>query len=524
MMSIPLRSLRAAAARFSPGTHAYAPLTNPGASPAETAATDSSALPPRSPLARLLAFLFFLLPSFIQRRLRPSSAKPRRLYPTSWLDGLRGVASLIVFFCHYTEGNMGVYVHSYGVRNDSDKVASSPLQLPFLRVLYSGRPMVHIFFVISGFVLSHKSLKLLRKRDYDTLHKTLASSVFRRGFRLFLPTTASTFIIMLLIRWGWMGTPLPSFWAQLFDWKDAVWRITFSWNWDITQFLPYDVHLWTIPIEMSHSLLLFITLTGLSRMKTYLRLPALFAIMIYCLKCGHWAAFEFLGGMGIAEIGMIQEKRREREAAAEEEKEAALGDIEAMNGGGSSSSSSSIEKLPRLSSSTARRVFQGFLIVNLVFALFVAGWPNHDAEVTPGIAALWRNTMEPFHTIGGDLVSFPWFALGSIQVVVALQQIKPLQNLFTTPLAQYLADISYALYLCHGPVLDVFAHRWMPSIWGLVGGYENAGMWGRMLVWFLGVLALGVPTIWSSDLFWRTVDVKSVEFARWLESVCIRDD
>jgi len=60
-------------------------------------------------------------------------------------------------------------------------------------------------------------------------------------------------------------------------------------------------------------------------------------------------------------------------------------------------------------------------------------------------------------------------------------------------------------------------------VWALVGGPESAGMWGRMVVWFVGLVVLGVPTVWASDLFWRTVDVRSVEFARWLESVCTRD-
>jgi peptidoglycan/LPS O-acetylase OafA/YrhL len=515
MISFTLRSLRGVVTRLSPGTYNYSPLnlnTNSNSdSPSTGEASAAAATVSPSLSARISAILFFLLPSFVQRSLRPHSFKPRRLYPTSWLDGLRGVASLIVFFCHYTEGNLGSYIQPYGIRDENDKVPSSPLQLPFVRVVYSGRPMVHIFFIISGFVLSHKSLKLLRRREYDNLHKTLASSIFRRAFRLFLPTTASTFIIMILIRTRWMGTPLPTFWEQLVDWYNAVWRITYSWNWDITQALPYDIHLWTIPIEMSHSMLLFVTLTGLSRLKTYVRLVVLFAIMIYCLKCGHWAAFEFLAGMGIAEIGMIQEARSQRETEPYN-KESEPSDLEIAE-----------PSKPRTAKSSATRLFQIFLIFNLIFALFTAGWPNVNADKTPGIATLRSITMEPFFGIGGDLISFAWFALGAVQVVVALQQIQFLQNIFTTPVAQYLADISYALYLCHGPVLDVFAHRWMPNIWSLVGGPENAGMWGRMFVWFMGILALGVPTIWSSDVFWRTIDVKSVEFARWFESVCVRD-
>ncbi|GKT52128.1 uncharacterized protein ColSpa_12309 [Colletotrichum spaethianum] len=512
MISLAVRSIRGAVARLSSTSYPYSPLSDANSHSEPASPGGSNPVPhPQSFLARLTAILFFLLPSFVQRRLRPNDFKHRRLYPTSWLDGLRGVASLIVFFCHFTEKHVGWYTaRAYGIDDENDHVAPSPLQLPFLRVIYSGRPMVHIFFVISGFVLSLKSLKQARKQDYDGLHRTLSSSIFRRGFRLFLPTTASTFMIMLMIRLGWTGSPLPTLWEQLVDWKNAVWRITFSWQWDITQILPYDMHLWTIPIEFSHSLLLFVVLTGVSRMKTYLRLASVFAIMIYCLKCGHWAGFEFLGGMGLAEIGLIQEARRERAMAATHNKEAS--DMEASVASDSSSST------------MATRIFKAFLVGNLIFALFVAGWPNQKADITPGMSPLWHNTMEPFFTMGGDLVSFPWYALGAMQIVATLQQIKMLQNIFVTPLAQYLADISYALYLVHGPVLDVFSHRCMPYIWALVGGRDEAGMLGRLVAWAIGVVALGVPVVWGSDVFWRTIDVKSVELARWIEGRCARDE
>ncbi|EFQ34868.1 acyltransferase [Colletotrichum graminicola] len=513
MISLAVRSIRGAVARLSPTSYHYSSLSDSNARSEPASPGGSSPVPGSKPfLARLTAILFFLLPSFVQRCLRPHDFKHRRLYPTSWLDGLRGIASFIVFFCHFTEGHFGWYTaRSYGDPDENDHVASSPLQLPFLRVIYSGRPMVHIFFVISGFVLSLKSLKLARKHDYDGLHRTLSSSVFRRGFRLFLPTTASTFMVLVTIRLGWVGEALPTLWDQLVDWKNAVWRITFSWQWDITQFLPYDTHLWTIPIEFSHSLLLFIVLTGVSRMKTYLRLASVFAIMIYCLKCGHWAGFEFLSGMGLAEIGLIQEARRERAtAAASYDKEAS--DMEA-----------SVASDPP-SSSMATRLFKTFLIGNLIFALFVAGWPNQKADTTPGLAPLWRNTMEPFFTMGGDLVSFPWYALGAVQVVATLQQIKTLQDIFVTPLAQYLADISYALYLVHGPMLNLLSNRWMPIVWAFVGGRDEAGMLGRLIAWIIGALSMTVPVVWGSDVFWRTVDVKSVELARWIEDRCTRDE
>ncbi|TAQ84279.1 hypothetical protein B7494_g7395 [Chlorociboria aeruginascens] len=440
-------------------------------------------------------YVFFLIPSPIQRRLRPAQFKPQRLYPTSYLDGLRGVASLLVFFCHFTEGHLGWYINSYGVLG-ADTVPSSPLQLPFLRVLYSGRPMVHVFFVISGFVLSHKPLKLVRAHNYSALQATLASSVFRRTLRLFLPTTASTFLILVLVQLGWMGRPQPTLGAQFIDWFKALYHITYSWNWDITQIVPYDSHLWTIPIEMSNSMLLFITITGLSHCKVWIRLFLVLGIMFYCLKCQHWASFEFLGGMFVAEVGLIQIARAERDANKE--------------------SASTSDMNP-----TASKPVQVFWFINLIIALFLIGWPNVGVEHTPGLRHLAPITMDPFFTTGGDLVSFPWFALAAMQTVIACQQIPFLQDLFTSPPAQYLASISYAMYLMHGPMLDTFGPRFMPILFGIVGGAQETGMWGRLFVWFTGLIAIGIPTFWASDVFWRLVDTPSVAFAKWLEEICV---
>ncbi|KAH6691261.1 acyltransferase 3 [Plectosphaerella plurivora] len=515
MMSLAMRSLRGAANRLSTRSYSYAPLSA-GPSPESPTSTDSATKTAFS--ARIYALLFFLLPSFVQTRIRPGTAKPHRLRPTSWLDGLRGVASLIVFFCHYTEGTQKSYTLTYGVHFDGDEVSSSPLQLPFIRVLYAGRPMVHIFFIISGFVLSYKPLRQLRSRDYDGLQQTLSSSVFRRGFRLFLPTTVSTFLGMLTIYYGIQRgkAPLPSLWEQFVDWCGSVHHmITLSWVWDALKAPKYDVHLWTIPVEMSFSMFLFVVITGLSRVKTFLRMAILVGIMVYCITSGHWAGLEFLAGMGLAEIQLIQDARELRNADCPLNKEAE--DVEEGTFSVPAPSSSQIRYI-------GRRLLQAVLSVNLVFGLYVAGWPNEKAEVSPGFISLYRNTMEPYLSRGDFWPSFPWFSIGAVQIVAALHQIEPLQRVFTTAPVQYLANISYAIYLCHGPVMKSIHHRWMPHIWVLVGGPSEAGMWGRMLVWLLGLVAMAVPVIWVSDLFWRMVDVKSVELARRIERFCLLDN
>src|ERR1700760_339690 len=68
--------------------------------------------------------------------------------------------------------------------------------------------MVAIFFVISGYVLSYRSLKLAREGKPIQLLDSLASSVFRRWLRLHLPVLDSTFTAFLLTRYSlWSDMP-----------------------------------------------------------------------------------------------------------------------------------------------------------------------------------------------------------------------------------------------------------------------------------------------------------------------------
>jgi len=177
----------------------------------------------------LKTWLRHLLPSFIADLLYPKHKPTWKLHPTSYLDGLRGIASVLVFFCHYTENNFGELTRTYGI---NENIPSGLIQLPYFRVLFSGRPMVHIFFVISGFVLSYKPIKSIHARDMDKCFSTLSSSTFRRAFRLFGPCVVSTFIIMCLAKMGWHKVKYPTWGEQFADWRHTIFhQVTWPWAW-----------------------------------------------------------------------------------------------------------------------------------------------------------------------------------------------------------------------------------------------------------------------------------------------------
>jgi hypothetical protein len=160
---------------------------------------------------RLYSLLNYIIASLLRPYIRISSRsnltpiKPRSLRSTAYLDGIREVASLFVFIHHYPMDYFR-YLHDGYLAKPTDTWF---LQLPFIRIVYSGRFMVGLFFVLSGYVLSYRPLQLIRDSNTSALLDSLASSIFRRAMRLFLPIIPSTFVVMVLIHNGWYGSLDP---------------------------------------------------------------------------------------------------------------------------------------------------------------------------------------------------------------------------------------------------------------------------------------------------------------------------
>ncbi len=189
----------------------------------------------------------FLTPSFLQGRHAREQICPAKLSPTAYLDGMRGLAALFVFFCHYFYQAF-VIAEGWGCDTTNYHI----LKLPFLRLWYQGPPAVCVFFVISGYALSYRPLKLIRSRSFADFSTTMSSLVFRRGIRLYLPTAISTFMIIGLLRIGayeWtrefandrtymkiIVEPHParmeSAYAQYRDWAIHMFRFVHVFGWD----------------------------------------------------------------------------------------------------------------------------------------------------------------------------------------------------------------------------------------------------------------------------------------------------
>jgi peptidoglycan/LPS O-acetylase OafA/YrhL len=454
-----------------------------------------------------------LLPSFLADVIWPEQRPKWKIHCTSYLDGFRGIASLVVFFCHYTEENHWQLTPSYG--SNPDGTQSSWIQLPFARIIFSGRPMVHIFFIISGFVLSYKPIEAIRYGDFEKCLCVLASSAFRRPIRLFAPCIVSTLLVVLLIQTGWMGGPIPALSDQLSFWCDDIFhRLIWIWSWDTELFPEHDRHLWTIPIEFIHSMLLFMIVVMLSRLRCTMRLTVEFALMVFFLRCGKWAAFEFAGGMFLAETFLIRKTREQTAHAMDEDWKDAH------------------QLLPMVRTALHVSIF--------VVGLFVAGWPNDGAEKTPGIRYLLAQTPEPFRSMDPLAPQKFYFAITAIFMVWSAGELAQLRRVLEGPFCQYLGRISYAVYICHGPAQHLLQHRILghPFIpeHGILGqdGYSMAvdgfgirNIFGvdtplqRLLTWFFGLVVLGPMVIWAADVFWRWIDSPIINAAKGLERLCV---
>jgi hypothetical protein len=145
------------------------------------------------------SLLLLLLPSFIFASER-EKLRNRGKSPTAWVDGLRGIAAYIVSIHHYVLPFFVDHFHGYAPPQHPYIV-----NLPFIRLFSAGDPMVSIFFAISGFALTYKTVKYLHQKrplPYQQLHQSLSSSVARRYLRLFLPCFANYVVLGMMRFFG----------------------------------------------------------------------------------------------------------------------------------------------------------------------------------------------------------------------------------------------------------------------------------------------------------------------------------
>ncbi|KAI2779721.1 acyltransferase family-domain-containing protein [Daldinia loculata] len=455
----------------------------------------------------ILRIGIFILPSFVHHRCARERFRIEKLHPTAYLDGMRGLAALFVFFCHYFYTAFKI-AEGWGHGDANYEM----WRLPFVRLLYSGPSMVCIFFVISGYALSLKPLKQIRSRSFDGFSQTMTSFVFRRFFRLYLPPMISTFGVLILLRFGFYEItrgfsgdrkymhnvvehhPIleETTRKQLRHWMKEMYDFVHIWGWEkFGGATGYDVHLWTIPVEFRCSMMLFLIIFGIARLRTGVRFLCLSFLMWFMLRSDRWEMVLFLSGTVIAELDLIR-------GAHDPNTQSPSPPLTLLP----------LEKTP--DTVLEKRGPCNYLWILLsIPALYLMSGPDAGPAGVPGWNYLGTHIPEWF----SDKYRY-YQMIGSIAFVFCTARSISWQRFFNSPVVQYFGRISYALYLMHGPITHTIGFMIQKRAWDFTSTDGPMYNWGCVLA-----ATFNIPlVIWAADIFWRAVDAPTVRFTKWLET------
>ncbi|TPX07657.1 uncharacterized protein E0L32_010655 [Thyridium curvatum] len=432
---------------------------------------------------------------------RSTGCGSQQLRPTAWLDGLRGFAAFLVYWQHHE-----LWAHDYDTENPIFENAFGYnkkfylVSFPGIRLLFTGGHFaVAIFFVISGYVLSAKPLKLIHDGEFLKLGDNVASALFRRWFRLYLPIICTTLVYCTM--WHAFGIWVSNATAKG-SWREEVWawyaefkNFSFVFNSGGLPWFSYNVHLWSIPLEMKGSIVVYTVALAISRCTRNARLWVMSGLIFYFLYItdAYYCAL-FVAGMLLGELDLLAKK----------------------------------DELPRF---LARLEPAKEFICWHLFAvgIYLAGVPNQNDnldQLRKNRGWYYLSFLKP-----QAVFDYKWFYLfwAAIFVITATPRIRWVKPFFETRFCQYLGRISYALYLVHGPVLSTLGERlYMAAGWlewrakEYLPGWHNkfplprVGPMGLELAFLLPHLVLLPLTFWVAEMVTRFVDEPSVRFPAWL--------
>ncbi|EXJ89621.1 hypothetical protein A1O3_02688 [Capronia epimyces CBS 606.96] len=495
-------------------------------------------------LGSVKRFFYALIPSWITTHAATTPSKSG----ISALDGLRGLACLFVFNEHY--------VICYQSRDTQVWL----MRVPFIRLLWYGKAAVFLFFVISGYVLSVKPLRLMRAKAYLDFHKTISSSFLRRGIRLYLPCMIVSLVACVLTSMGFFDRStdvylqyrsfvflkeqppkhLDGFGAQFAGYLTNVGFLfsgTIPWDMDtdVLHYFMYDDHQWTIPKEFRSSIAVFALLVTTSRMRSGLRMLTIAALAVYAIATARLYVSLFMAGMICAELDLV----RQAYYARCKEQDASLPEFlhrSVSAGSSSNSGGGDVEKALPSSSSRSRYtgletlmhlpdlVYKTMWIGMFTLGVFMISSPQEIQRTLNYLPSLLLRWGVPPYKIDNTLL-----VIGSVLVVWSTATCPSLGPLFNNPFITYLGKISYALYLMHGTVIKSLGYNVLPwtlymatwTPWEVdldLEWWQTVPASQKVTAYALGLCFVATTCFWLSDLFWRFVDIPSVAFARRVEN------
>lgn len=333
----------------------------------------------------------------------------------SYLEGLRGLAAIMVFLCHFSYAfyyalYSGVVAESNMPGNLDTLIAVTPLN-----VLYNGKLAVRIFFLLCGYVICIKFFKTGDK-------KYLVSGAIKRYFRLIVPILFIEVITYLLMKMGvyhngaaavishsqdWFMTfnsEEPNFFIML---KEAFVEAFFG------KPYAYNNILWIIRYEFLGSLMvygiLYVTGKWKYRHILYIILCAL------CIRNDYVCIF----------IGML------------------LSDL--------------MQNKPVWFDKLCKNKF--ILLISLIFGMFLATYPAAGKDI---------NLQHTIYAIVPVPMVIIFYVVGSSLLFFVLLNSELLQKFFGGKVLTFLGKYSFGIYLVHFPIIATFSSWFLVRMNGII--------------------------------------------------------
>ncbi|KAJ5289550.1 uncharacterized protein N7443_009803 [Penicillium atrosanguineum] len=455
---------------------------------------------------------------------------------TRWLDGLRGIAAAIVAFDHFFMSEVWHPFVSFWT--DPPEGNRHLVQLPPIRILFSAHGMVTLFMVISGYAIS---ISLLKDQNSTQFLPRVSSAIVRRAFRIYLPVlvTASLAQVLFffdLFHWQFdegLLNDLPKPWTA--PWAHVRWLLNFMA--DSMNVIAFEYRgslngqLWTMPLEFRGSNVVYLLILGLSAWRVSSRLYILPIIASFYLWYGNWDIFGFVWGLWLAQRAYAVSTASNENLNAEFE----MAEFEE-----SSNSPFTLPSWRSLGScggkhryvSLKSRKCTNFSRIGIALT-FVAGYYllclGNDGHLPPGYQFLsvlqparWKDNWDIYH--------FCWKSVGSAMLVYAIGEFPCMQRPLNTRLVQYLGKISFALYLLHETIYQLWRDPLLHLIYSTLAGsqYVSSGeAWiadpvSFHLAWWITGVMLGGVAVCAAHYYTIYVDNRCVELAkrvdRWFSS------
>lgn len=496
-------------------------------------------LRPAQILRQLRRLGYALTPQLGRTLLWDEGSIPAKLYPTSYLTGLRGLAAVKVVTFHYLMAFSDFGFQPWGVDDRHTHI----LELPIIRLLFAGFT-AHLFFGISGYLIALRMLQAVDRRHagpQPDIFRAISSDLFRKSFRLYLPVFIMTFCTAVYIYLGFYETyrPLLLDHEKLFpgDWYEpkprqhsmfkqvAVWmHEMFDLTNVVTENTVYpfhDQHLWAILAEMRGTLHVYGVVVTISQCRPLVRLVAMLIVSVMYFYWNHWEVWVFILGAMVAQLDLMLNAQQSPPAQHQH-------DTNGFDPAPPAYSyvSQPVHEWTKYGVSTAkdRRFQRAMRYVGFVVALYFLSYPVDGArDYAPGY--LWLNNLIPRFMVRKDKF-YPNIGTGILLLLLAQSDpnTSRWRRLLTSSFPLYLGKISFALFLVHGPVMHSIGYMLPHKMaWTFGTELQALGDGGWTVTVGFGWIVTVLLSLWAADVWYREVEGRCVGLMKRLESVCFTD-